>query len=112
MKYTLQEEMEGRGVTSQNVDLETKPIPPNTVLSLQRVSFTNETNNSAIATVGVKVGGNIKWVETFILTTATYYYALKDPIFIVGGKSVIVRFGGVTTGDVLKAFVYGFYVDR
>lgn len=111
MRHTHQDHLEGIGVTGSNVYLIGRRLPDNKLLSIQRVSVTNETNGTVSATVGVKLGSDIVWLETLLITTAGYYYALKEPVFVVGAKQVVVRFGSTTDGDKLKANVFGYYRD-
>jgi len=108
MKNTISEELTGIGVTGSNVDLETKRYNGSKQFVLQRVSVTNETNNGDTATIGIKVGSNILWLETVTITTAGLYYAITDATFVNEGHSVIVRFKGTTNADKLKAFVFGY----
>ena len=107
-KITISDELQGVGLSGSNVDLEGKRQDKSYLFCLQRVAVTNETSDSTYATIGVKVGSNIKWIETIDITTKAKYYSLKEPVYVNGGQSVIIRFGSTTTNDILKAFVYGY----
>lgn len=112
MKHSFSDELSGLGVTGSTVDLETKRQKNKHILVLQRVAVTNETAGGDTATIGVKVGSNIYWLETLTITTAGLYYALTQPVHVMGGHSIVVRFTGPSTGEKLKAFVFGYFRSR
>lgn len=112
MRYTYQDELQGIGVSGSDVDVVTQRLPESELLVLQRVSVTNETSSGDTATIGITLGGSILWLETLVITTAEYYYALKEPVYIKGAKQIIIRFKGTTTADKLKAFLFGYYISK
>lgn len=110
-KHTYQEEIVQVSDGSASIDVKGKRLPENKVLCIQRVSVVNETSTEDTATIGVALGSAQYWFETLTLTVAGNYYALTDPTYVHSVRHLIVRFNGTTTGDVLKVFAYGYYLD-
>ncbi len=107
-KQTINQELQGIGVSGSAVTLLGSLLFGNKKVCVQLVSFTNETNDAAIAHVGVQVGSDVRWLKSVTITTATLYYVFADTVHVQEPKRVIVKFTNTTTGDILKANVFGY----
>ncbi len=94
--------------SASDVDLMTELLPPNSLFCLQRVAVTDDTTDTKTASIGIVQGSNPTWLETLTLTSKALWYALKEPIWFKATKRVIIRFHSPTSGDTLRANVFGY----
>lgn len=109
-KDTFNAEVRGLSDGSAVFDLQSRRIPKNDMLCIQRVSITNETSDGTYCTIGVMKGEKAYLFETVTITTKGHFYALTEPIYIVSGTEVLFRFLGTNSNDKLHGFAYGYYL--
>ncbi len=111
MRIPYEAEMVITAPNTNNLDVKTEKFPDNKLFCLQRVGISNDTTDTKTATVGVIIGTNIRWIETITLTTHALWYPFNDPIWIRTCKGVVIRFNSPTSGDVLRANVFGYFEE-
>ena len=109
MRKPIDFEVNKVAADGNDVVLKTNFIKNAKKICIQRMVATDETTNTKAVTFGVKSGAEERWFETVLLTTATYYYGIKEPIFINGDCQLLFKFHSPTAGDVLKGFAFGYY---
>ena len=90
-----------------NVDLEIGPVPPGWTWELRHVSAEDETTASTSLRLGVKRARTFLPLEEQKSPAAATLYSSQDPWHLAPGNSIVARFNGTTSGDVLRLYVNG-----
>jgi len=111
MKHTLEIEKYLIAPSTDDVTVSSEKLPDNQLLCLQHVAIANDTTSGKYATIGVMSADKFLPLETLVMTTATYFYAFKNPVYLHSVKKIAVKFLSPASGDKLRFYAYGYYVD-
>jgi hypothetical protein len=84
---------------------------PGEIICSQLISVANLTTGGTIATIGLKRGETVIWIETQTLTTIGAYYSFKPVVFFPSDHRLVVRFGSTVSGDELVVNSFGYAKD-
>lgn len=110
-KHTIQIELKDTADGSDPFDQKSEPFPNNLLACIQRVVVRNDTTAAAYAHVGLVRGSHLMWLGSVALANVNYYDVIEGPVFFKTFDRVIVRHIGSLSGDLLEAYVYGYYVE-
>ncbi len=104
----LQEKIASAGGTNEEITI--GPVPPGRLWVITNLALENESNDYTSARVLMTgYGEEHMLIEGVTLTEDTLYWA-DAQLYIPEGRSLMVRFVGTTSADVLAAYINGFEV--
>lgn len=111
MKEDYKEPLSGTSDGSTNFDLKTDPLERGERLILQRISAVDETTAFTTLRFGVEKTGVIDWFSHQGSPSADrYYWSNRGIPQLIFGERIVVRFTGTTSGDKLRANLFGYKV--
>lgn len=93
------------GATNEDVDLAT--VPPGWTWELHHVAAEDETTAFDSLRIGIRNGVSFRPLEEQISPAAATLYFSPDPWHLVPGDSIVARFKGTTSGDILQLYANG-----
>lgn len=104
----IQEKKASAGAT--NEDMTIGPVPPGRLWVITNIALEDETNAFTSARVIMTgYGEDHPLIEGVTLSAGTLYWADAE-LYIPEGRSLVIRFVGSTSADVLAAYINGFEV--
>jgi hypothetical protein len=109
MRKTILFELSGTAPSTDDYTIKSEYIKNARIVCIQRMAATDETTDTKAVSFGIKAGKSINWLQTVLLTTKAYYYALTETVYAKGDIQLLMKFHSPTSGDVLRGFVFGYY---
>jgi len=103
IEITLTKKSDG----STNVDLTTTPVRPDLIERYDSIVVEDETSAFTYVRVGKYAAGRYWWFREQKNPLAGTLYWSRDPLYLLPGQYLVIRFNGTTTGDILTAYCYG-----
>ncbi len=105
---TFQEKIVSAGATNEEITI--GPVPPGRLWVITNIALEDETTDFTSARVIMTgYGEDHPLIEGITLSAAALYWA-DTSLYIPEGRSLLFRFVGTTSADLLSAFVNGFEV--
>jgi len=95
---------------SGNLTLKTRRGEPGQILNLQLVAVRVTATSSVLAAIGIQRAGLQIWLETLVLTTASYVYNYHQPVLIPSEYQLVVKFSAAGNKQLCEAWVLGYYL--
>lgn len=107
---TRQEMLVSGGATNEEITI--GPVPPGRLWVITNLSLEDETTAYTSARmIMTGLGEEHMLIEGVTLSAAVLYWA-DTSLYIPEGRSLMFRFVGTTSADILKAYVTGFEVRQ
>lgn len=98
----------GTSDASGDLTLKSRPLRPGEVLCVQLISVRNNDTNTVLATFGFERAALQVWLETVVMTTATYVYNYYKPVWVPSDYQVVVKFASAGNKKLCEAWLYGY----
>ncbi len=106
----IQSKINSAGATNEEIIV--GPVPDNRLWVITNISLEDET--TAFTSTRIYISGygeNHYLIEDKSLLAATLYW-FDGAIYVPEGRSLVIRFVGTTSADVLAAYLNGFQVKK
>lgn len=103
--------LSGTSDASGNLTLKTRRGEPGQLHYLQLVAVRVTATSSVLAQIGIERAGLQLWLETLVMTTATYVYNYHRPVIVPSDYQVVVKFSSAGNKCLCEAWVLGSYVS-
>lgn len=98
----------GTSDASGDLTLKSQRLKTGEVLCVQLISVRNNDTGACLATFGFERTGRQVWLETVVMTTATYVYNYYKPVWVPSDYQVVVKFASAGNKKLCEAWVYGY----
>ena len=93
---------------SGDLTLKSPRLKAGELLCVQLISVRNNDTGSCLATFGFERASLQVWLETVVMTTATYVYNYSKPVWVPSDYRVLVKFSAAGDSKLCEAWLYGY----